>query len=258
MGPRTRRGGRGGVARGGCAYLWVRGLESHGDRLPRFSRRVRSPGVVRWIPRGENPKPDCDSRSGESMDPRPALRYQPSGGPNPLPRKKGRSDGSVSISSRRPVEPKPRAPGTHGSAHLPHQGKRARFSPNPRTAPARSNATMTTSSLLRPEVGASGLFSRGIPGPSSAPRRGPVAVARLDTLGTRGCRGVSLRAAPLVRGRVAVGFTAPRAIASDKIPKRADDASTPSELEEKISSPDPGDAPKPPSAVIDVQSMTCL
>ncbi|ACO67045.1 predicted protein [Micromonas commoda] len=115
---------------------------------------------------------------------------------------------------------------------------------------------MTTSSLLRPEVGASGLFSRGIPGPSSAPRRGPVAVARLGTLGTRGCRGVSLRAVPLVRGRVAVGFTAPRAIASDKIPKRADDASTPSELEEKISSPDPGDAPKPPSAVIDVQSMT--
>ena len=113
---------------------------------------------------------------------------------------------------------------------------------------------MTTSSLLRPEVGASGLFSRGIPGPSSAPRRGPVAVARLGTLGTRGCRGVSLRAAPLVRGRVAVGFTAPRAIASDKIPKRADE---PSEVEEKTSSnPDPADAPKPPSAVIDVQSMT--
>ena len=116
---------------------------------------------------------------------------------------------------------------------------------------------MATSSLLRPEVGAPpGLFSRAIPGPSSAPRRGPVAVARLGTLGTRGCRGVSLRAAPLVRGRVAVGFTAPRAIASDKIPKRADDAKgEPSEaLQEKI--PDPEDAPKPPSAVIDVRSMT--
>ena len=113
---------------------------------------------------------------------------------------------------------------------------------------------MTTSSLLRPEVGAPGLFSRAVPGPTSAPRRGPVAVARLGTLGTRGCRGVSLRAAPLVRGRVAVGFTAPRAIASDKIPKRADE---PSEVEEKTSSnPDPADAPKPPSAVIDVQSMT--
>ena len=105
-----------------------------------------------------------------------------------------------------------------------------------------------------------------VPGPSSSSssRRVAAAVARLGR--TRAHTGsiVSLRPRPLVRGRVALGFTAPRAIASDKIPKSAEneaDTAVEPSVVEKTSPGGSHDAPgKPtppkPSAVIDVESLT--
>ena len=103
-----------------------------------------------------------------------------------------------------------------------------------------------------------------VPGPSSSSsRRVAAAVARLGRTRAHGSI-VSLRPRPLVRGRVALGFTAPRAIASDKIPKsaenEADTAVEPSVVEKTSpgGSHDAPGKPEPPksSAVIDVESLT--
>ena len=105
---------------GSRAYLWVRGLESHGDRLPRFSRRVRSPGVVRWILARANPKPKPkpDSRRGanRSIRGRASLWANHAWLARFYSRAKKNEATQCPQSSRRPVEPEPRAPGTHGSA----------------------------------------------------------------------------------------------------------------------------------------------
>jgi trimeric autotransporter adhesin len=105
-----------------------------------------------------------------------------------------------------------------------------------------------------------------VPGPSSSSssRRVAAAVARLGR--TRAHTGsiVSLRPRPLVHGRVALGFTAPRAIASDKIPKSAEneaDTAVEPSVVEKTSPGGSNDAPGKPtppksSAVIDVESLT--
>ena len=105
-----------------------------------------------------------------------------------------------------------------------------------------------------------------VPGPSSSSssRRVAAAVARLGR--TRAHTGsiVSLRPRPLVHGRVALGFTAPRAIASDKIPKSAEneaDTAVEPSVVEKTSPGGSHDAPGKPtppksSAVIDVESLT--
>ena len=107
-----------------------------------------------------------------------------------------------------------------------------------------------------------------VPGPSSSSssssRRVAAAVARLGR--TRAHTGsiASLRPRPLVRGRVALGFTAPRAIASDKIPKSAEneaDTAVEPSVVEKTSPGGSHDAPGKPtppksSAVIDVESLT--
>ena len=105
-----------------------------------------------------------------------------------------------------------------------------------------------------------------VPGPSSSSshRRVAAAVARLGL--TRAHTGsiVSLRPRPLVHGRVALGFTAPRAIASDKIPKSAEneaDTAVEPSVVEKTSQGGSNDAPGKPtppksSAVIDVESLT--
>ena len=103
-----------------------------------------------------------------------------------------------------------------------------------------------------------------VPGPSSSSsRRVAAAVARLGRARAHGSI-VSLRPRPLVRGRVALGFTAPRAIASDKIPKSAEneaDTAVEQSVVEKTSPGGSHDAPgkpEPPksSAVIDVESLT--
>jgi hypothetical protein len=106
-----------------------------------------------------------------------------------------------------------------------------------------------------------------VPGPSSSSsssRRVAAAVARLGR--TRAHTGsiASLRPRPLVHGRVALGFTAPRAIASDKIPKSAEneaDCAVEPSVVEKTSPGGSNDAPGKPtpfksSAVIDVESLT--
>ena len=107
-----------------------------------------------------------------------------------------------------------------------------------------------------------------VPGPSSSSssssRRVAAAVARLGR--TRAHTGsiASLRPRPLVHGRVALGFTAPRAIASDKIPKSAEneaDTAVEPSVVEKTSPGGSHDAPGKPtppksSAVIDVESLT--
>ena len=103
-----------------------------------------------------------------------------------------------------------------------------------------------------------------VPGPSSSSsRRVAAAVARLGRARAHGSI-VSLRPRPLVRGRVALGFTAPRAIASDKIPKSAEneaDTAVEPSVVEKTSPGGSHDAPGKPtppksSAVIDVESLT--
>ena len=104
-----------------------------------------------------------------------------------------------------------------------------------------------------------------VPGPSSSSssRRVAAAVARLGRARASGSI-VSLRPRPLVRGRVALGFTAPRAIASDKIPKSAEneaDTAVEPSVVEKTSPGGSHDAPGKPtppksSAVIDVESLT--
>jgi hypothetical protein len=104
-----------------------------------------------------------------------------------------------------------------------------------------------------------------VPGPSSSSssRRVAAAVARLGRKRAHGSI-VSLRPRPLVRGRVALGFTAPRAIASDKIPKSAEteaDTAVEPSVVEKTSPGGSDDAPGEPtppksSAVIDVESLT--
>ena len=90
------------------------------------------------------------------------------------------------------------------------------------------------------------------------------AVARLGRARAHTGSIVSLRPRPLVRGRVALGFTAPRAIASDKIPKSAEneaDTAVEPSVVEKTSPGGSHDAPGKPtppksSAVIDVESLT--
>ena len=106
-----------------------------------------------------------------------------------------------------------------------------------------------------------------VPGPSSSSsssrRVVAAAVARLGRARAHGSI-VSLRPRPLVRGRVALGFTAPRAIASDKIPKSAEneaDTAVEPSVVEKTSPGGSHDAPGKPtppksSAVIDVESLT--
>jgi hypothetical protein len=106
-----------------------------------------------------------------------------------------------------------------------------------------------------------------VPGPSSSSsssRRVAAAVARLGRARAHTGSIVSLRPRPLVRGRVARGFTAPRAIASDKIPKSAEneaDTAVEPSVVEKTSPGGSHDAPGKPtppksSAVIDVESLT--
>ena len=105
-----------------------------------------------------------------------------------------------------------------------------------------------------------------VPGPSSSSssRRVAAAVARLGRARAHTGSIVSLRPRPLVRGRVALGFTAPRAIASDKIPKSAEneaDTAVEPSVVEKTSPGGSHDAPGKPtppksSAVIDVESLT--
>ena len=105
-----------------------------------------------------------------------------------------------------------------------------------------------------------------VPGPSSSSshRRVAAAVARLGRARAHTGSIVSLRPRPLVRGRVALGFTAPRAIASDKIPKSAEteaDTAVEPSVVEKTSPGGSNDAPGKPtppksSAVIDVESLT--
>ena len=106
-----------------------------------------------------------------------------------------------------------------------------------------------------------------VPGPSSSSsssRRVAAAVARLGRARAHTGSIVSLRPRPLVRGRVARGFTAPRAIASDKIPKSAEneaDTAVEPSVVEKTSPGGSNDAPGKPtpfksSAVIDVESLT--
>jgi len=90
------------------------------------------------------------------------------------------------------------------------------------------------------------------------------AVARLGRARAHTGSIVSLRPRPLARGRVALGFTAPRAIASDKIPKSAEneaDTAVEPSVVEKTSPGGSHDAPGKPtppksSAVIDVESLT--
>ena len=96
-----------------------------------------------------------------------------------------------------------------------------------------------------------------VPGPSSSSsRRVAAAVARLGRTRAHGSI-VSLRPRPLVRGRVALGFTAPRAIASDKIPKSAENEADTAVEPSVVEKTSPG-KPTPPksSAVIDVESLT--
>ena len=105
-----------------------------------------------------------------------------------------------------------------------------------------------------------------VPGPSSSSssRRVAAAVARLGRARAHTGSIASLRPRPLVRGRVALGFTAPRAIASDKIPKSAEteaDTAVEPSVVEKTSPGGSNDAPGKPtppksSAVIDVESLT--
>ena len=103
-----------------------------------------------------------------------------------------------------------------------------------------------------------------VPGPSSSSRRVAAAVARLGRARAHTGSIVSLRPRPLVRGRLALGFTAPRAIASDKIPKSAEteaDTAVEPSVVEKTSPGGSHDAPGKPtppksSAVIDVESLT--
>lgn len=105
-----------------------------------------------------------------------------------------------------------------------------------------------------------------VPGPSSSSshRRVAAAVARLGRARAHTGSIASLRPRPLVRGRVALGFTAPRAIASDKIPKSAEteaDTAVEPSVVEKTSPGGSDDAPGKPtppksSAVIDVESLT--
>jgi len=90
------------------------------------------------------------------------------------------------------------------------------------------------------------------------------AVARLGRARAHTGSIASLRPRPLVHGRVALGFTAPRAIASDKIPKSAEneaDTAVEPSVVEKTSPGGSNDAPGKPtppksSAVIDVESLT--
>ena len=105
-----------------------------------------------------------------------------------------------------------------------------------------------------------------VPGPSSSSshRRVAAAVARLGRARAHTGSIASLRPRPLVHGRVALGFTAPRAIASDKIPKSAEneaDTAVEPSVVEKTSPGGSHDAPGKPtppksSAVIDVESLT--
>ena len=105
-----------------------------------------------------------------------------------------------------------------------------------------------------------------VPGPSSSSshRRVAAAVARLGRARAHTGSIASLRPRPLVHGRVALGFTAPRAIASDKIPKSAEneaDTAVEPSVVEKTSPGGSNDAPGKPtppksSAVIDVESLT--